>query len=92
MSNIVREAFDFDSQSVRPYFPYEAVETGILDTAARLFHVSFARNRHAGVWHPQVTAWDVFDHGELCGHFYLDMHPREGKDKWFQRSPADRRH
>ncbi len=36
-----REAFDFDSQSVRPYFPYDAVEKGILETAARLFHVSF---------------------------------------------------
>ena len=40
-----RAAFDFDSQSVRPYFPYAAVEQGILDTAARLFHVSFQRKQ-----------------------------------------------
>jgi thimet oligopeptidase len=82
-----REAFDFDSQSVRPYFPYEAVETGILETAARLFHVSFQRNHDAGVWHPQVSAWEVYDHGQLCGRFYLDMHPREGKNKWFSAAP-----
>ena len=82
-----REAFDFDSQSVRPYFPYDAVEKGILETAARLFHVSFERNQDAGVWHPQVTAWDVYDRGRLCGRFYLDMHPREGKDKWFSAAP-----
>jgi thimet oligopeptidase len=82
-----REAFDFDSQSVRPYFPYPAVEKGILETAARLFHVSFQRNTDAGVWHPQVTAWDVYDRGRLCGRFYLDMHPREGKDKWFSAAP-----
>jgi thimet oligopeptidase len=82
-----REAFDFDSQSVRPYFPYEAVENGILETAARLFHVSFQRNQEAGVWHPQVSAWDVYDRGRLCGRFYLDMHPREGKDKWFSAAP-----
>ena len=82
-----REAFTFDSQSVRPYFPYEAVEKGILDTAARLFHVTFQPNKEAGVWHPQVSAWDVFDHGRLCGRFYLDMHPREGKDKWFSAAP-----
>jgi thimet oligopeptidase len=82
-----REAFDFDSQSVRPYFPYHAVEKGILETAARLFHVSFQRNTDAGVWHPQVTAWDVYDGPRLCGHFYLDMHPREGKDKWFSAAP-----
>ena len=36
-----RAAFDFDSQSVRPYFPYEQVEKGILETAERLFHVQF---------------------------------------------------
>ena len=82
-----RAAFAFDSQSVRPYFPYLAVEAGILDTAARLFHVTFARNRDTGVWHPEVSAWDVFDHGQLCGRFYLDMHPREGKDKWFSAAP-----
>jgi thimet oligopeptidase len=82
-----RQAFDFDSQSVRPYFPYAAVEQGILDTAARLFHVSFQRNHQAPVWHPQVSAWDVYDGGRLVGRFYLDMHPREGKDKWFSAAP-----
>jgi thimet oligopeptidase len=82
-----REAFAFDSQSVRPYFPYPAVEKGILETAARLFHVSFERNQNAGVWHPQVSAWDVYDRGQMCGRFYLDMHPREGKDKWFSAAP-----
>jgi thimet oligopeptidase len=29
-----RAKFDFDSQSVRPYFPYEQVEAGILATRA----------------------------------------------------------
>jgi thimet oligopeptidase len=82
-----RQAFDFDSQSVRPYFPYAAVEQGILDTAARLFHVSFQRNQEVALWHPQVSAWDVYDRGRLVGRFYLDMHPREGKDKWFSAAP-----
>jgi len=82
-----REAFAFDSQSVRPYFPYQAVEKGILETAARLFHVSFERNEKAAVWHPQVSAWDVYDRSRPCGRFYLDMHPREGKDKWFSAAP-----
>jgi thimet oligopeptidase len=82
-----REAFTFDSQSVRPYFRYNVVEQGILETAARLFHVSFERNKEVGVWHSQVSAWDVYDRGRLCGRFYLDMHPREGKDKWFSAAP-----
>jgi thimet oligopeptidase len=83
-----RFAFQFDSQSVRPYFPYAQVEPGILKTAEKLFHVRFEQVRDADVWHPSVTAWQVFDaadsgDGKQIGLFYLDMHPREGKDKWF---------
>jgi len=77
-----RKAFDFDSQSVRPYFPYEQVEQGVLATAAKLFHVEFRRSAQKA-WHPSVAVYDLYDQGDLAGRFYLDMHPREGKDKWF---------
>jgi thimet oligopeptidase len=89
-----RTAFDFDSQSVRPYFPYEQVQQGVLDTAAKLFHVEFRPSKDATVWDASVSAWDVYDrspqsprNGQLIGRFYLDMHPREGKDKWFSAYP-----
>jgi Zn-dependent oligopeptidase len=97
-----RAAFDFDSQSVRAYFPYGRVQQGILDTAAKLFHVEFRPAPlegmdAAGVWDASVTAWDVYDRpaagadssnqGQKIGRFYLDMHPREGKDKWFSAFP-----
>jgi Zn-dependent oligopeptidase len=81
-----RSAFDFDSQSVRPYFPYAQVEAGVLETAARLFKIEFKRSS-AAAWHPSVSVFDVFDHGRRVGRFYLDMHPREGKDKWFSAAP-----
>jgi thimet oligopeptidase len=82
-----RSAFDFDSQSVRPYFPYTRVEPGVLATAEKLFQVSFRRIENPDVWHPSVSAWEVWDGTELAGRFYLDMHPREGKDKWFSAHP-----
>jgi thimet oligopeptidase len=81
-----RSAFDFDSQSVRPYFPYAKVEAGVLETAARLFKIEFRRS-DAPAWHPAVSVFDVFDGGQRVGRFYLDMHPREGKDKWFSAAP-----
>jgi thimet oligopeptidase len=80
-----RSAYAFDSQSVRPYFAYAAVEAGILKTASRLFHVEF-RPSDAPVWDPSVHAYDVYDGGQKAGRIYLDMHPREGKDKWFSES------
>jgi thimet oligopeptidase len=81
-----RSAFDFDSQSVRPYFPYAQVEAGVLATAARLFKIEF-RRVDAAAWHADVSVFDVFDNGQRMGRFYLDMHPREGKDKWFSAAP-----
>jgi thimet oligopeptidase len=81
-----RSAFDFDSQSVRPYFPYEQVEAGVLATAARLFKIEFQRSG-AQAWHEAVSVFDVLEDGERVGRFYLDMHPREGKDKWFSAAP-----
>ncbi|MGC2605762.1 MAG: M3 family metallopeptidase, partial [Silvibacterium sp.] len=82
-----RSAFDFDSQSVRPYFPYDRVEQGVLATAARLFQVEFRPAPDAETWHPDVVAYDVYDRSTHIGRFYLDMHPREGKDKWFSAHP-----
>ena len=82
-----RSAFDFDSQSVRPYFPYAQVEAGVLETAARLFKIEFRRSSSAA-WHPDVSVFEVFDDSRNVGRFYLDMHPREGKDKWFSASPV----
>ena len=82
-----RSAFDFDSQSVRPYFPYAQVEAGVLETAARLFKVEFRPSNVPG-WDKAVSVFDVFEGEKRIGRFYLDMHPREGKDKWFSAAPV----
>ncbi len=83
-----RQRYTFDAQSVRQYFPYNKVEAGILDTAAKIFHVRFKVVKDAQVWHPSVTVFDVIDSGRKVGRIYLDMHPREGKDKWFSSAPV----
>ena len=74
-----RSQYNFDSQSVRPYLPYEEVKQGILNVAAKFFHVSFQQEKDAQAWDPSVETWDVFDNGKSIGRFYLDMHPRLGK-------------
>jgi thimet oligopeptidase len=74
-----RSKYNFDSQSVRPYLPYPSVKKGIMDTAAKLFHVSFQQEMNVPAWDPTVETWDVIDNGKMVGRFYLDMHPRPGK-------------
>jgi thimet oligopeptidase len=82
-----RAKFSFDSQSVRPYFPYTQVERGVIDTASRLFHVDIRPVTGVRTWHPSVTTYDVYQNGTKLGRVYLDMHPRPGKDKWFSTQP-----
>ena len=76
----VRESeFGFDSRSVRPYFPYAQVRTGILDLYGELFGLRFVQDKDAVVWHESVEAFDVYTGDEHMARFFLDMHPREGK-------------
>ena len=78
-----RKEFDFDSQTARPYFPYERVQQGILDVASRLFKVKFRPAKDAVAWDPSVSTFDIFEGDRQLGRIYLDMHPRPGKDQWF---------
>jgi thimet oligopeptidase len=80
LSEQVRRAnYDFDSQSVRPYFPYAEVRQGILDTASKLFHVTFVPEKDAPGWDKSVETFEVREGNTLVGRIYLDMHPRPGK-------------
>jgi Zn-dependent oligopeptidase len=88
MEQYQRAVYGFDSQAVRAYFPFPEVQQGVLDTAARLFHVQFVEVKGLELWDPSVTVFDVIDRaegdsGKRLGRIYLDMHPREGKNKWF---------
>jgi thimet oligopeptidase len=82
-----RSTYDFDSQSVRPYFAFERVKQGLLDTAATLFQVSFERERDTPAWDPAVESWLVRDHGRVIGRIYFDLHPRTGKFSHAEMAP-----
>lgn len=90
MEQYKRTTYNFDSQSVRAYFPFAEVQKGVLNTASRLFHIHFTEAKDAPVWDHSVTVFDVTDGreagGKKLGRIYLDMHPRPGKNKWFNAS------
>jgi len=89
LSELVRRTkYDFDSQSVRPYFPFMQVKQGILDASAELFQVSFQQEMNVPSWDPAVETWIVIDHGKAIGRFYLDMHPRPGKYSHAEMAPV----
>jgi thimet oligopeptidase len=78
-SELVRRAsFDFDSQSVRPYFAFDRVKQGLFDVTSKLYGVTY-RRVDVPTWDQSVEAYEMHENGALIGRFYLDMHPRKDK-------------
>ncbi len=78
---VKRDKYQVDSQTVRQYFPYDAVKQGVLDITSKMFGVTYVRLAEPR-WHPSVEAYEMRDaDGSVIGRFNLDMHPREGKYK-----------
>jgi thimet oligopeptidase len=90
-AELVRRAnYEFDSQSVRPYFPFERVLHGVLDVTSGIFGVTF-RQVTVAAWDPSVLVYEMSDasgrlkavptkDSRLLGRVYLDLHPRANKD------------
>ena len=86
-NRVKTKRFRYDAQEVRPYFEYRKVRQAILDLNAELFNMTFTPVVHEERWHPSVESFDVTIDGKPAGRISLDMHPREGKNKWFFNAP-----
>ena len=74
-----RASYDFDSQSVRPYFPFDRILAGVLDVTGRIFGLTYEPDTSMAVWHPSVKVYAVRDGKQLVGRVYLDLHRRANK-------------
>jgi len=86
-NRVKTKRFRFDAQEVRPYLEYTRVRQAILDLNSELFTMTFTPVVHEERWHPSVESFDVTIDGHPAGRISLDMHPREGKNKWFFNAP-----
>jgi thimet oligopeptidase len=74
--------YQVDHELIKEYFPLEKVTTGTLAVYQELLSLRFAElpkdKRH--VWHEDVKQFEVYDKesNAFMGHFYLDLHPRDG--------------
>jgi thimet oligopeptidase len=76
-----KERFDFDPEEVKQYLPMDQVVDGTMRVYERLLGVRFTEIPEPGAWHEDVKLFEIRDAGDgrRIGHFYLDLHPREGK-------------
>nr|XP_032809898.1 thimet oligopeptidase isoform X1 [Petromyzon marinus] len=84
-TRVEEERFTLDHDALRQYFPLQVVTQGLLGIYERLLGVRYELREEgggaAGAWHEEVRLYRVTDAASqrLLGHFYLDLHPRDGK-------------
>ena len=75
-----KASYDFDSQSVRPYFAFDRVKQGLFDVTEQAVRRDVpAASRRAGLGQVRRSLRDAVEDGQVIGRFYLDMHPRKDK-------------
>lgn len=82
-----RAKYDFDDESLRPYFSADSVLKGVFDIASRLYGVQIEPWNDAPVWHSSVKAYRILESdGRHGASFYADLWPREPKrdGAWMQ--------
>ena len=72
--------FNLTDEMLRPYFELNLVKKGVFGLATKLYGITFKENKSIPVYHPDVTAYEVFDKdGKYLAVLYTDFHPRKGK-------------
>lgn len=74
------EKYSISDDILRPYFELENVKKGVFGLANRLYGITFKENKSIPVYHPEVSAYEVYDaKGKFLAVYYCDFHPRESK-------------
>ena len=74
------ERFNLDQEMLRPYLELSKVKEGVFGLASRLYGITFKENPDIPKYHPDVTAYEVFDEdGSFLAVLYTDFHPRSSK-------------
>lgn len=71
--------YDFDEETLRPYFSADRVLEGAFELATLLYGVRIEKET-LPVWHENVQSFRLADaDGAVRGYFYVDLYPRETK-------------
>ncbi len=73
--------YGFDPESLRPYFPLDAVMNGMFEICNSLYGLKISESKlENDAWHTSVKLYEVRDSNDtLVGLFYADFFPRKEK-------------
>jgi len=74
------EFYSLNDEITRSYFRLESVQNGMFLLANKLYGLTFNENTNIPVYHPDVKAFEVYDHdGTFMAILYIDYFPRASK-------------
>ena len=74
------EKYSYTDEEVKPYLKLENVIDGVFGLAQKLYGLRLQENKNIEVYHPEVSAYEVFDEqNRFVAVLYLDFFPRESK-------------
>jgi len=86
-NQVLKTKYNVDAEKVAEYFPVDRVFDGLFQITSSIYGIEFkdvtknAPQLGLPVWHQDVKLWAISDKksGELLGHIYTDLFPRENK-------------
>lgn len=77
---VKKARYDFDEETLRPYFSLDRVREGAFGVATRLYGLTFTARPDLPRYHPDVEVFEVKEaDGTHVGVLILDFFPRPGK-------------
>jgi peptidyl-dipeptidase Dcp len=72
--------YNIDDELLKPYLSLDRVREAVFGLATTLYGLKFSECDNIPVYHPEVTAWEVYDSdNEILAILFTDFHPRSGK-------------
>jgi len=68
-----------DQQEIKNYFPVQRTVDEMLSLYEQFLGLEFRQEAVEGLWHQSVRYIGVYRSGQLLGHLFLDLYPRDFK-------------
>ncbi len=76
------QKYAYSSEELRAYFPLPKVLAGLFELLEKLFSIQLVPQENFDRWHEDALLYQIQNkEGHVCGHLYLDLYARPGKQQ-----------
>ena len=76
---LLQHRYAISQEVLRPYFPVNTVIKGMFGIVQNLYGIELREVEQFERWHADARLFEVTEHGEVIGRFFLDLYARSHK-------------